>query len=63
MWTEIPSFELFESSSVFYTTPTYTSSVQELIMQGMQQKLESPAFDASRTRDMSNLIFHSLQNI
>ena len=28
----------FESSSVLYITPTYTSSIQELIMQGMQQK-------------------------
>ena len=27
----------FESSSVLYITPTYTSSIQELIMQGMQQ--------------------------
>ena len=31
----------FESSSVWYITPTYTSSMQELIMQGMQQKIES----------------------
>ena len=28
----------FEFSSVLYITPTYTSSVQELILQGMQQK-------------------------
>ena len=28
----------FESSSVLYITPTYSSSMQELIMQGMQQK-------------------------
>ena len=41
MWTEIPSFE---SSSVLYITPTYTSSMQELIMQGMQQKLEKLLF-------------------
>ena len=27
-----------ESSSVLYITPTYTSSIQELIMQRMQQK-------------------------
>ena len=27
----------FESSSVLYITHTYTSSTQELIMQGMQQ--------------------------
>ena len=37
MWTEIPSFE---SSSVLYFTPSYTSSMQELIMQGMQQTLQ-----------------------
>ena len=34
----------FESSSVLYITPTYTSSMQELIMQGMQQKLEKSCF-------------------
>ena len=34
----------FESSNVFYITPTYTSSMQELIMQGMQQKLEESWF-------------------
>ena len=54
----------FESSSLLYITPTYTSSMQESITQGMQQKLESPAFDARRTLGMSNLIiFNSLQNI
>ena len=30
----------FESSSVLYITPTYTSSVQDSILQGVQQKLE-----------------------
>ena len=34
----------FESSSVFYVTPTYTSSTQELIMHGMQQKWEKSSF-------------------
>ena len=34
----------FECSSVLYITPTYTSSMQELIMQGMQQKLEKSCF-------------------
>ena len=34
----------FESSSVLYITPTYTSSMQELIMQGMQQKWEKSCF-------------------
>ena len=41
MWTEIPSFE---SSNVLYITPTYTSPMQELIMQGMQQRLEKSFF-------------------
>ena len=34
----------FESSSVSYITPTYTSSMQELIMQGMQHKLEKSSY-------------------
>ena len=37
MWTAIPSFE---PSSVLYITHTYTSSMQELMMQEMQQKLQ-----------------------
>ena len=32
----------FESSSVLYITPTCTSSMQELIRQGMEQKIEKP---------------------
>ena len=52
----------FESSGVLYITSTYTSSMQELIMQGMQQKC--PAFDVKKTLGMSNLtIFYSLQSI
>ena len=52
-----------ESSSVLNITPTYTSSMQELVMQGMQERL-SPAFNARRTLGMSNLItFYSIQNI
>ena len=39
MWTGDPSFE---SSSVLYITPTYTSSMQDLILQGKQQKLQKP---------------------
>ena len=35
---------LFESSSVLYITPTCTSSRQELIKQGMEQKLEKCCF-------------------
>ena len=54
----------FESSSVLYITPTCTSSMQELIKQGMKQKWENPAFDARRTLGMSNLIiFYNLLNI
>ena len=54
----------FDSRSVFYFTPTFTSSIQELIMQGMQQNNKSPAFDTRRTLGMPNLIIcYSLQNI
>ena len=35
---------LFESSSVSYITPTWTSSMQELMMQGMQQLFEKSCF-------------------
>ena len=41
MWTEIPPFE---SSRVLYFTPPCTSSMQELIKQGMKQKLEKSCF-------------------
>ena len=34
----------FESSSMLYITPTYTSSTQELIKQTMQQKWEKSCF-------------------
>ena len=34
----------FESSSVLYITPTYTSSMQELIMQGKQRKWRKSCF-------------------
>ena len=37
MRTEVPSFE---SSSVLYISPTATSSMQNLILQGLQQKLQ-----------------------
>ena len=33
-----------ESSGVLYISPTHTSSMQELIMQGLQQKLEKSCF-------------------
>ena len=56
-------FPSLESGSVLYITPTYTSSMQELIMQGMQQKWKSPAFDARRTLGMSNLIIFTASKI
>ena len=34
----------FESSSVLYSIPTNNSSMEELIMQGMQQRLEKSCF-------------------
>ena len=34
----------FESGNVLYHTPIFTSSMQELIMQRMQQKLQKPCF-------------------
>ena len=50
-------------SLVLYITSIYTSSMQELIMQEMQQKLERPCF-RKRTLDMSiRTIFYSLQII
>ena len=60
-WLRFPSFE---SSSVLYITPTCTSSMHELIKQGMGKNWKSPAFDARRTLGMSNLIiFYNLLNI
>ena len=51
----------FESSDVLYITPSYTSSIQELILQGMQQNQKNPAFGAKRTLGMSDLIiFYSI---
>ena len=52
----------FESSCLLYITPSYNSSMRELIMQGMQQKIEKSCFHVKRTPGMSNLtIFYSLQ--
>ena len=54
---------LFESSSVLYIRPTCTSSMQELMKQGMGQKLEK-SYLRCRTLGMSNLIiFYNLLNI
>ena len=42
----------------------HTSSMQELIMQGLQQNWKSLAFDVIRTLGMSNqIIFYNLQII
>ena len=38
----------FESSRVLYITPTCTSSMQELIKQGMKQKLEKSCFQCKK---------------
>ena len=38
----------FESSSVLYITTTYTSTAQELIMEGMQQKLWKSCFRCNK---------------
>ena len=40
----------FESSSVLYISPTDTSSKQNLILQGLQQKLQNHVLDVIRTR-------------
>ena len=45
-WLRSPSFE---SSSVLYITPTCTSSMQELITQGMEQKWEKSCFRCKNT--------------
>ena len=53
-----------ESSIMLYITSIYTSSLQELMMQGMQQNERSLVFYVKRTFGMSNLaIFYSLQRI
>ena len=56
-----------ESSSVLYISPTDTSPIQTLILQGLQQKLQkscSPVLDVIRTLGTSNqAIYYNLQNI
>ena len=37
-----------ESSGVLYISPTHTSSMQELLMQGLQQKLEKSCFRCNK---------------
>ena len=46
---DLPCFvNIFESSGVLYISPTHTSSMQELIMQGLQQKLEKSCFRCNK---------------
>ena len=49
----------FESSSVLYITPTCTSSMQELIKQGMKQKLQKSCFRCKNTWRVE--FYYSLQ--
>ena len=60
IWTEISLIPSFESSSVSYITPTYTSSMQELVMQGMRQKWEKSYYWGKKNacHVESNYILH-----
>ena len=54
----------FESSGVLYISPTYTSSMLNLILQGLQQKLQNPVLDVIRALGTSDqAIYCNLQNI
>ena len=54
----------FEFSSVLYISPTDTSSMQNLILEGLKQTLQKPLLDVIRTLGTSNqAIYCSLQNI
>ena len=54
----------FESSSVLYITPTCTSSMQELIKQGMKQKLEKTCFRCKKnTWHVESNYLYNLLNI
>ena len=54
----------FESSNVLYISPIDTSSMQNLIWQGLQQKLKKTVLDVIRTLATSNqAINYSLLNI
>ena len=54
----------FESSSVLYITPTCTSSMQELIKQGMKQKLEKSCFRCKKnTWHVESDYLYNLLNI
>ena len=53
----------FESSSVLHISPTDTPSMQNLILEGLQQKLQKSWPDAIRTLGTSNqAIYCNLQN-
>ena len=54
----------FESSSVLYIIPTHTYSTQELVLQGMQQKLEKFCFRCKgNTWHVEYNYIYSLQSI
>ena len=54
----------FESSSVLYITPIDTSSMQDLIIQGLQEKLQkSCSWRNKNTWTSNQAIYYSLQNI
>ena len=54
----------FESSSVLYIIPTFTSSMLELIMQGVQQNLEKSYFRCKKnTWHVESNLFYSPQSI
>ena len=53
----------FESSSVLYITHTSTSSMRELVMQGMQEKLEKSCFRCKKITEHVESIFYRLQSI
>ena len=49
---------------MLYISPTDTSSMQNLILQGLQQKLQNPVLDVIRILGTSNqAIYYNLLNI
>ena len=54
----------FESNSVLHITPSDTSSMQDLILQRMQQKCKTLVLDVKRTLGTSNkTVYYNPQNI
>ena len=53
-----------ESSGVLYISPTHTSSMQELIMQGLQQKLEKSCFRCKKAIcNTTTMIRHAMSQV